>query len=251
MISTVILVTDSGAAPRSTENDAPEGQPPRPPEEKVDTSNQDSVTIIRSTGRLFVRNLAYTAIDDEIRKLMEEHGNLTECRVLRSKVGNSKGIAFVRFSSPIDAVSAFEALDGTIFQGRLLHLLPGKLSKFDTAVDQAEPVQNGTYKAARARERKENAGDQIPWSTFYMRDDTIAEAVADMLGISKAELLDPEASDAAVRMALGETQVCALSIQCSESLYVCGAVLAQGACVCQRCGSWHVSHLLYGGLIYM
>ena len=138
---------------------------------------------------------------------MEEHGSLTECRILRSHSGISKGIAFVRFTSPADAVSAFEVLDGTIFQGRLLHLLPGKLIKSDAAQDQIEGAQDQPFKAAREKERKANAANRTTWSTFYMRDDTIAEAVADLLGIAKAELLDPLAPDAAVRMALGETQV--------------------------------------------
>lgn len=37
----------------------------------------------------------------------------------------------------------------------------------------------------------------------------MAEAVAAHYGVSKAELLDPSASDLPVRMALGETQVMA------------------------------------------
>lgn len=104
----------------------------------------------------------------------------------------------------MDAVSAFEALDGSIFQGRLLHLLPGKVTK---AVAREVDLTKATFKAARAQQRKANARDETSWSTFYMRDDTVAEAISDLLGIPKAELLDPEAPDAAVRMALGETQV--------------------------------------------
>ena len=37
-----------------------------------------------------------------------------------------KGFAFVTFVLPENAVSAFSKLNGTSFQGRLLHLLPGK-----------------------------------------------------------------------------------------------------------------------------
>lgn len=200
----------AGAEQRSTAHDAPEAKSPSLKEASVDPPMQESLTNIRRTGRIFCRNLAYSAADEDVRTLMEQFGSLTECRVLRSKSGVSKGIAFVRFSSTVDAVSAFEALDGAIFQGRLLHLLPGKLQKLDLPADQVESVQNSTFKATREKERRANAGDQTSWSTLYMRDDTVAEAVADLLGISKTELLDPEAPDAAVRLALGETQVFAL-----------------------------------------
>lgn len=37
----------------------------------------------------------------------------------------SKGIALAQFAEPSDAVDAHAALDGTVFQGRLLHVLPG------------------------------------------------------------------------------------------------------------------------------
>eukprot|EP00892_Ulva_mutabilis_P010172 jgi/Ulvmu1/7527/UM037_0071.1 len=205
------LLDSSGAQLRATTHDAPEAEAPSLQEINLNPATQDSVTTIRETGRLFCRNLAFSATESEIRSLMESHGSLTECRILRSKNGNSKGIAFVRFASPIDAVSAFEALDGTIFQGRLLHLLPGKLTKSDTAIDEAHAAQGAPFKAAREKQRKANATDRTPWSTFYMRDDTVAEAVADLLGIGKAELLDPEAPDAAVRLALGETQVSSCS----------------------------------------
>lgn len=36
----------------------------------------------------------------------------------------SKGIALIQFAEPAGALAAKEALDGAIFQGRLLHVLP-------------------------------------------------------------------------------------------------------------------------------
>jgi RNA recognition motif-containing protein len=38
----------------------------------------------------------------------------------------SRGIALARFAEPQSAVAAHAALDGSIFQGRLLHVLPGR-----------------------------------------------------------------------------------------------------------------------------
>lgn len=45
-----------------------------------------------------------------------------------------------------------------------------------------------------------------------MRADTVAEAIAAHYGVSKAQLLDREAADLPVRMALGEAQVRGMSI---------------------------------------
>ena len=71
-----------------------------------------------------------------------------------------------------------------------------------------QAAKKGGFKAERDSKRKAKAHDKTAWSTFFMREDTVAQAVAELLGISKAEMLDPEAPDAAVRMALGEAQVC-------------------------------------------
>ena len=44
------------------------------------------------------------------------------CRVTRK----SKGIALVQFMEASDAKAAYAALDGSIFQGRLIHILAAK-----------------------------------------------------------------------------------------------------------------------------
>jgi hypothetical protein len=45
------------------------------------------------------------------------------------------------------------------------------------------------------------------WNTLFLRQDTVAEAIAAHYGITKAQLLDRDAEDLPVRMALGEAQV--------------------------------------------
>jgi RNA recognition motif-containing protein len=172
--------------------------------------NTDAAGLILETRKLFLRNLPFSTTDAEILSLMRQYGEVEEAHVMRDRsTGKSKGFAIVRFSTPINAVSAFEELDGSIFQGRLLHILPGKPHKVD-AVSNAEDEagKKGGYKAERDKKRKEGAHDKTVWSTFYMREDTVAQAISDLLGVSKAEILDPEAPDAAVRMALGEAQAC-------------------------------------------
>jgi hypothetical protein len=108
-----------------------------------------------------------------------------------------------------DALTAYEAMDGAIFQGRLIHVLPGKraMAREAEAEDDLDGKGPVGFKEQRAAERKADAGDRSAWSTLYMRQDTVVEAVAALLGVDKSEFLDPEASDVAVRLALGETQV--------------------------------------------
>lgn len=65
------------------------------------------------------------------------------------------------------------------------------------------------FKAEREASRKANAGNRSAWNSLFMRPDTVAEAVAQHYGVQKRDLMDRDASDLGVRMALGETQVIA------------------------------------------
>ena len=79
------------------------------------------------SGRLFVRNLPYSITEEDITKLFEKYGPLTEVTIPLDKEGSRPiGYAFVTFVFPEHAVRALEELDGSIFQGRLLHLMPSK-----------------------------------------------------------------------------------------------------------------------------
>ena len=48
---------------------------------------------------------------------------------LDTRTGQSKGFAYVLFKDPKNAVNAYVELDKQIFQGRLLHILPGEEKK--------------------------------------------------------------------------------------------------------------------------
>ena len=79
------------------------------------------------TGRLFVRNLPFTAGEDDIRVHFEQVGQVKGVHlVLDHATKKSRGVAFVEFVVTDDAGKALQTLDGSIFQGRLLHVLPGR-----------------------------------------------------------------------------------------------------------------------------
>lgn len=119
----------------------------------------------------------------------------------------SKGLAFVLFSDPAHALAAYRAKDGSTFQGRLLHLLP--------AVNKDAPADThkkaATLKQTRAEQKKHDAGKDFNWSMLYMSSDAVASSIADRLGVSKSDILNPGADggpdNAAVRLALAETRI--------------------------------------------
>ena len=82
------------------------------------------------SGRLFLRNLTYTCKEEDIQELFEKYGLLSEVHLPLDKLTNKPtGLAFVTFMMPEHAVKAFNELDGCVFQGRLLHVLPAKAKK--------------------------------------------------------------------------------------------------------------------------
>jgi multiple RNA-binding domain-containing protein 1 len=104
----------------TVENRGPNGLPGPPPGAppgpltQVDAEQEEGVS---ETGRLFVRNLAYTATDDDLTELFKQFGELSEVHLVVDKeTRKSKGFAYVLYMLPEDAVRAMESLDRSIFQ---------------------------------------------------------------------------------------------------------------------------------------
>ncbi|XP_074667475.1 CUGBP Elav-like family member 4 isoform X23 [Strix aluco] len=63
--------------------------------------------------KLFVGMLNKQQSEDDVRRLFEAFGNIEECTILRGPDGNSKGCAFVKYSSHAEAQAAINALHGS------------------------------------------------------------------------------------------------------------------------------------------
>ncbi|KAI5074699.1 hypothetical protein GOP47_0010660 [Adiantum capillus-veneris] len=180
--------------------------------EEVVAEQQESVA---ETGRLFVRNLSYTTSEEDLQDLFGQYGELSEVHlVLDKETKRSKGFAYVLYMLPESAVKAMESLDMKTFQGRLLHILPAKRPPSVTEKDLKNKTKTpgmNQFKQDKEAQRRaaEASGSTQAWNALFMRSDTVAENVARRYGLSKSDLLNPEAEDLAVRMALGETQVIA------------------------------------------
>jgi cold-inducible RNA-binding protein len=71
--------------------------------------------------KMYVGNLSYSANEDELRTIFEEHGTVVSAQVIMDReTGRSKGFAFVEMSSDQEAQAAISALDGKEIGGRVL-----------------------------------------------------------------------------------------------------------------------------------
>jgi multiple RNA-binding domain-containing protein 1 len=125
---------------------------------------------------------------------------------LKKSDGKGKGFAFVQFKDPEDAVKAFDDNDRTIFQGRLLHIISAKAKK-DTKLDEFEISKLPLKKQKEIRRKQEATKATFNWNSLYLNADAVMSTLASRMGISKAELLDPTSSDAAVKQAHAETHI--------------------------------------------
>ncbi|GMK60095.1 hypothetical protein CspeluHIS016_0903120 [Cutaneotrichosporon spelunceum] len=191
-----------------------------PSEPKLDPED----ALILSTGRLFVRNLAFVTTAEDLRDEFGKYGSVVDVHLpVSHKTGEPLGTAFVLFREPEDALTARRKLDKMTFKGRLLHVLPGRARPGqETVVAAGKGTTDGKVlgKAAEARgdvkarqdeKRTQASAKGLNWATLYMNSDAVAASVADRMGVSKADLLSgaDDGISPAVKLALAETHVIA------------------------------------------
>ncbi|KAK2708669.1 probable RNA-binding protein 19 [Artemia franciscana] len=174
------------------------------PEWKQKEKELEKEESVGESGRIFVRNLCYDTTEDDLQKLFGSYGKVTEVHLPIDKYTRKvKGFATVSFLLPEHAVAAYSALDGTIFEGRMLHLLPAKAKE-----EKGDNGESLSYKEKKEKSLKKTAGSSHNWNTLFLSQNAIAEVLAARYNVSKQEVLDPSGQHSlAVRLALGETQV--------------------------------------------
>ena len=71
--------------------------------------------------KLYVGNLSYTTMEDDLRSLFAQAGTVDTCELVLDKfTGKSRGFAFVEMSSQEEADKAVEELNDFDFEGRKL-----------------------------------------------------------------------------------------------------------------------------------
>ncbi|XP_076587145.1 putative RNA-binding protein 19 [Chaetodon auriga] len=172
---------------------------------KEDEEEED----IAESGRLFIRNLPYTCTEEEIKELFSEHGPLSEVHFpIDSLTKKPKGFAFITYMIPENAVTALAQLDGHIFQGRMLHLLPSTVKKEKSDSSDAGGPGSSSYKRQKDAKSKASSSSSHNWNTLFVGTSAVADAIAEKYNTTKSQVLDHESKGSvAVRMALGETQI--------------------------------------------
>ncbi|KAF7547730.1 hypothetical protein G7Z17_g7523 [Cylindrodendrum hubeiense] len=174
--------------------------------ESGEAASDDPLEAIRRTSRLFVRNLSYSTTELDLRESFQQFGSLEEVHLPVDGSGTSKGFALILFADPSQAVEAFQAMDGATFQGRIIHIIPAS-AKRDTGLDEFAISKLPLKKQNMIKRKAEAAASTFNWNALYMNQDAVNTSVAERLGVSKSELLDPTSADAAVKQAVAETSV--------------------------------------------
>ena len=189
------------------------GEEEKPWERKSSSSKEAEPESIAESGRLFIRNLSFLTTEEQLTELFGKFGPLTEATIpLDKTTGKPTGLGFITYMLPEHAVKAYEALDGQIFQGRLMHILPAKArhTRGEGGEEKADKA-GSSYKKMKEQKNKEEAGKGHNWNTLFLGANAVADAIADRYAANKNDIFNPEGGDttAAVRMALGETQLVA------------------------------------------
>lgn len=188
-------------------DDTNQGESRFPSASKVHKRIEEDVAadLIMDTGRLFIRNLPYTCTEDDLREVFEPFGRLSEVHLSIAKdTKKPKGFAYVLFMFPEQALRAFLKLDGSIFQGRIMHILPGEEPK-----EKVNPSSKTSFQGEREKDLKNNAQKSFNWNSLFIRSDTVMDAIAAKLGVTKSSLMcsESDSSSLAARLAVAETNL--------------------------------------------
>lgn len=186
----------------NVENDEPQTNDGEDSENRLD---------IEEDGRLFIRNIPFSCVEEEITLFFSQYGTLSEVHLPLDSEKKCKGFGFVQFLLPEDATRAMNALDGSSFQGRLLHVMLARQRSIKAAEEVFDKKSSlSTFQQKREAERKKLAHKRDGWNSSYVRSDAVIDALSDKYGVSRGDILDTEGAgggEIAVRLAIGETHV--------------------------------------------
>ncbi|KAI5427293.1 hypothetical protein KIW84_032635 [Lathyrus oleraceus] len=131
--------------------------------------------------------------EEELEEHFSQFGGVSQVHLVVDKeTKRSKGIAYIHFTVPDFAARALQESDNSIFQGRLLHVMPAIPRRSNNEENNVSKDQGTkTLKQRREEERKaaEASGDTRAWNSLFMRPDTVvfleaAEAKAAFRGLA-------------------------------------------------------------------
>ncbi|GMF42676.1 unnamed protein product [Phytophthora fragariaefolia] len=200
---------DDGEGDEEMEDDEDDDDAQHSNDKKIASSGAADVAVEddKPTARLFLRNLPFTAVEEDLEALCSTYGPVEEVHMPLDETRRRKGYGFVLFRTTVDAQTALTALNGMAFQGRRLHVIfaRSKPVKLDPEAALADP--NLTYKQRKELERQIQAQKKTGWNASYIRGDATVGSLAERMGVKRGEIMDKEQGNMAVRLAIGETML--------------------------------------------
>lgn len=142
-------------------------------EERNGDDNDDS-------GRLFIRNLTFSCSEDELKVIFSVFGPVTAVHLPLDNDKKSKGFGFVQFVIPEQALKARDALDGSSFQGRLLHIINAKKApEIVTKDPDIGHSKLSSFQQKKEDNRKKMANKTEGWNASFVRSDAVVDSLAD------------------------------------------------------------------------
>ncbi|KAM3661312.1 putative RNA-binding protein 19 [Ammospiza maritima maritima] len=191
---------------RNTPKETAPAKPEHQPWQRTLRDDEEEEDLSES-GRLFVRNLPFTSTEEDLEKIFSKYGPLSEIHFPIDKLTKKpKGFAFITYMIPEHAVKALAELDGQVFQGRMMHLLPSTIKK--EKVEDGDAEESSSYKKSKEAKDKANSASSHNWNALFVGTNAVADAMAHKYNAAKSQVLDAESRDSvAVRVALGETEL--------------------------------------------
>ena len=159
--------------------------------------------------RIFVRNLPYLCSEDELKALFSAYGEITTVHLPLNEEKRSKGFGFVQFMLPESADKALKAVDGTPFQGRLLHVIKAKRAPEPVSANTSDARGLSSFQRQKEDERRKLLHVKEGWNASFVRPDAVVESLADRYAMTRSDILDTTegGGELAVRIAMGETHI--------------------------------------------
>merc|ERR1712129_203189 len=103
--------------------------------------------------RIFVKNCAFEATEDDLRNLFEENGFMVQHVHMptSAKTGNAKGFAFVDLDDPQQLQDAIDSLNGSDLLGRALTIESTRSKQKNARYDSGAAAAQATSTKRKAR----------------------------------------------------------------------------------------------------
>lgn len=174
---------DSESSDNDSMGDNNKDENPYGQNDATETNDYEADDDFEDNSRLFVKNLPYTCIEEEVRELFEGFGVINEVHLPIDKEKKTKGYGFVTFLIPEQAIKSMNELNGSSWQGRVLRITMAEKKKSVVSDGNTNDTKNflSTYQQKREDERKKNLHSKEGWNASFVRSDTVVDTLAERL----------------------------------------------------------------------